>query len=1088
MPRLTIQEDTQVNIKTRIWRAFALGTTAMLVAIAMTPMAAAQSQLNVRSVGEIFVDAQGRASGQNVETLISETQGVLSGFMSLSLGEEIFSSVSIDGFAQAEKIQGVGSSSLVLRGSNAVVSLFDNINTAMKVYTTSPTTIHYELAGNVIARAGPVDGVIDLHRDDGTVTCSAQSPQCDAADYLGSLFIVGNGGKLSFLNGAIDAHVGPGAQVVFLAKPIYLQAPEFHQELVAAAAEGQLVAHYVTEFGGSGVQASQVDYAPLASARTTTAARGVVETGVQSRAEGSSVLAYDLAYESLPARSSEDVSVYVDGQLAARADDAAQVRALAADGVASYYAFVQNGRSEILASTPSYSTASEHKITITASASASTAAQAQAEERARQDSRAYGDFEWHENGKLTGDFLTSIVQEGSMQLHSYTTLDTRTEIFKNIAIAGTSAGSFRAIDAHTFQMSAPEADLTLVDDVYATMIVAPKAPVDASFEPSTDVKAFAEASGVLRLEGPNGYVGRMVLVQPEAPSTSATASKLDVNAQGRIEAHLEEGSSLVYRSAPEPFASEAILAKAVAQGELGAQVLAGLQGPKLGAISTPYYQGVAADVTAQGRGAFDVDYQSHVPSAKSFAFDARGIALAAKTASDIRVIVDGKSAILVSSPTEVLALAAYPKYFAETSLDGALRVIVNTAAAQGELAKVSIVSKLDAAAKASANKDAFGAFKLFNDGTAVGSFVTLKADQKAGAVSDFTMISTGETVFSSIAAGASSFFSAGADGAPTLGLENREAKMEFSDTTNAFTKIVAKQPTDVDFSLAPDVNAQSRTDAVLELSTAGGEHIGSMIITTANGEAAKGSYFLTDGAGNVKANLEQGAQILFRTHVGIESELSGAQRTMINQAIATGNVAGHVVVQTQHSLSEVAAQAAATQARLEATSRVTAESAVDTSAVAVNTAQTTGSATAAITASYYQDVQMLTAATKNRVDVTISSTADVGKTIIVSLDPATVSGMASGNAEILFDGHVATQASSYSDILNANDDAGAAEYFVLAGEAGTQVLVSIPHFSVHTVTLKERDAQSTPLYMVATLVLGVIVLAETAFIVARRRA
>jgi hypothetical protein len=213
-----------------------------------------------------------------------------------------------------------------------------------------------------------------------------------------------------------------------------------------------------------------------------------------------------------------------------------------------------------------------------------------------------------------------------------------------------------------------------------------------------------------------------------------------------------------------------------------------------------------------------------------------------------------------------------------------------------------------------------------------------------------------------------------------------------------------------------------------------------------------------------------------------------AQRTMINEAIAGGHIAGQVLVQTQASLSASAQAAADAQARLEATAHASADAAVEARAVAIAAAEASGHVTAAVTATYYSDVQMLTAATQERVDVTISSTSEVGKTMIISLDPATVSGMASGNAEILFDGHVATQASSYADILNPNDDNGVSEYFVLAGEAGTQVLVSVPHFSVHQVTLKERETSSTGVYMIAAALLGLLVIAETAFIVVKRKA
>ena len=70
----------------------------------------------------------------------------------------------------------------------------------------------------------------------------------------------------------------------------------------------------------------------------------------------------------------------------------------------------------------------------------------------------------------------------------------------------------------------------------------------------------------------------------------------------------------------------------------------------------------------------------------------------------------------------------------------------------------------------------------------------------------------------------------------------------------------------------------------------------------------------------------------------------------------------------------------------------------------------------------------------------------------------------------------AREASSYADVLNPADDNGHAEYFVLAGEAGVQVLVSVPHFSVHTVTLRER-ASTNGAYMYATFALGVVVIA-----------
>ncbi|MHB8605136.1 MAG: hypothetical protein ACYDCK_07735, partial [Thermoplasmatota archaeon] len=116
----------------------------VLLASVVPATAHAQTGLNVRSVGEISVDAQGQASGSNLASQIGEAAGTLSGYSSLPLHAEIFQSVKIDGFAQAEKLTGVGSSTVELRGSNAIVSLFDNINGIMRIQATQPATVHYD--------------------------------------------------------------------------------------------------------------------------------------------------------------------------------------------------------------------------------------------------------------------------------------------------------------------------------------------------------------------------------------------------------------------------------------------------------------------------------------------------------------------------------------------------------------------------------------------------------------------------------------------------------------------------------------------------------------------------------------------------------------------------------------------------------------------------------------------------------------------------------------------------------------------------------------------------------------------------------
>jgi hypothetical protein len=54
---------------------------------------------------------------------------------------------------------------------------------------------------------------------------------------------------------------------------------------------------------------------------------------------------------------------------------------------------------------------------------------------------------------------------------------------------------------------------------------------------------------------------------------------------------------------------------------------------------------------------------------------------------------------------------------------------------------------------------------------------------------------------------------------------------------------------------------------------------------------------------------------------------------------------------------------------------------------------------------------------------------------------------------ILYDGEPIELADNYDDIMNPDDDDGAAEYLAVVGADGVEVLVSIPHFSPHSITI-----------------------------------
>lgn len=179
---------------------------------------------------------------------------------------------------------------------------------------------------------------------------------------------------------------------------------------------------------------------------------------------------------------------------------------------------------------------------------------------------------------------------------------------------------------------------------------------------------------------------------------------------------------------------------------------------------------------------------------------------------------------------------------------------------------------------------------------------------------------------------------------------------------------------------------------------------------------------------------------------GLAKELSAAQRAMMREAIAQGHVAGALLVRTD---------ADATIASLEP---------------------------------YSNDVSVAAQATKARLDITLTSAQHEGRTILVALDPRTIAGLARGDAQLLYDGRPAREAASFADVLDATDDGDAAEYLVLAGEETVQVLVSVPHFSVHTVTLQERHDAPNAALMYATIALGVVAAVESILLIRRKKA
>jgi len=80
-----------------------------------------------------------------------------------------------------------------------------------------------------------------------------------------------------------------------------------------------------------------------------------------------------------------------------------------------------------------------------------------------------------------------------------------------------------------------------------------------------------------------------------------------------------------------------------------------------------------------------------------------------------------------------------------------------------------------------------------------------------------------------------------------------------------------------------------------------------------------------------------------------------------------------------------------------------------------------------------------------------------GKTIVVNIDKNFFS---NDKIYLIYDGQPIRLAENISDVLNPNDDGSNPEYIITYGANGTQVLISIPHFSQHEINLLSQESKN----------------------------
>jgi hypothetical protein len=144
--------------------ALAFATLLVASPAAAGPLAA------LKSVGEILLDEEGRAVGQNLAGHVGGDAGVLRGFTLRSHGDVVFDRVDVDGLTGSERIEGVGTPTLSVSGTAAKLLLHDNVLSVLEIEARQPTSVTYHLGPGVSAtQLGPHGAIVRLTKAGETI-------------------------------------------------------------------------------------------------------------------------------------------------------------------------------------------------------------------------------------------------------------------------------------------------------------------------------------------------------------------------------------------------------------------------------------------------------------------------------------------------------------------------------------------------------------------------------------------------------------------------------------------------------------------------------------------------------------------------------------------------------------------------------------------------------------------------------------------------------------------------------------------------------------------------------------------------------
>jgi len=124
-------------------------------------------------------------------------------------------------------------------------------------------------------------------------------------------------------------------------------------------------------------------------------------------------------------------------------------------------------------------------------------------------------------------------------------------------------------------------------------------------------------------------------------------------------------------------------------------------------------------------------------------------------------------------------------------------------------------------------------------------------------------------------------------------------------------------------------------------------------------------------------------------------------------------------------------------------------------------------------------------AEQGRVSFIVSGDENItGKTIAINVD-SSVFDVTSG-IFVEYDGESIKMADDINDVLNPNNDGSHPEYLITIGANGTQLLVSIPHFSEHSITFFSLTPEEVVQYLEIAVIAAIGIVAIAALVMFRK--